>query len=49
LTLLNQVGAQLAVALENQRAAAEIEALKERLAEEKKYLEGEIPSFRPLR
>jgi formate hydrogenlyase transcriptional activator len=42
LTLLNHVGAQLAVALENHRAAAEIEALKERLAEEKKYLEGEI-------
>jgi formate hydrogenlyase transcriptional activator len=44
LTLLNQVGAQLAVALENHRAAAEIEVLKERLAEEKKYLEGEIRS-----
>jgi formate hydrogenlyase transcriptional activator len=42
LTLLNQVGAQLAVALENHRAAAEIEALKDRLAEEKKYLQGEI-------
>jgi formate hydrogenlyase transcriptional activator len=44
LTLLNQVAAQLAVALENHRAAAEIEALKQRLAEEKKYLEGEIRS-----
>ena len=44
LTLLNQVGVQLAVALENHRAAAEIEALKERLAEEKKYLEGKIDS-----
>jgi len=44
LTLLNQVGVQLAVALENNRAAAEIEALKERLDEEKKYLEGEIDS-----
>jgi formate hydrogenlyase transcriptional activator len=44
LALLNQVGAQLALALENHRAAAEIEALKERLAEEKKYLEGEIHS-----
>jgi formate hydrogenlyase transcriptional activator len=42
LTLLNQVAAQFAVALENHQAAAEIEALKERLTEEKKYLEGEI-------
>ncbi|HEY3974474.1 MAG TPA: sigma 54-interacting transcriptional regulator [Candidatus Sulfotelmatobacter sp.] len=41
LTLLNQVGAQFALALENHRAAAEIETLKERLADEKKYLEGE--------
>jgi len=44
LTLLNQVAAQLAVALENRRAAIEIEALKERLSEERKYLEGEIRS-----
>jgi formate hydrogenlyase transcriptional activator len=44
LALLNQVGAQLALALENHRAAAEIEALKERLADEKKYMEGEIHS-----
>jgi len=42
LTLLKQVAAQLAVSLENHRTAAEIEALKQRLAEEKKYLEGEI-------
>ena len=42
LTLLNQVAAQFAVALENYRAAAEIEGLKQRLTEEKKYLEGEI-------
>ena len=42
LTLLNQVAAQLGVALENHRAAMEIEALKERLAEEKKYLDGEV-------
>jgi formate hydrogenlyase transcriptional activator len=41
---LNQVASQFAVALENQRAAAEIEALKQRLAEEKAYLEGEIRS-----
>jgi len=44
LTLLNQVGAQLAVALENQRAASEIESLKERLEVEHKYLVGEIRS-----
>jgi len=44
LTLLNQVAAQLAVAVENQRAAAEIETLKQRLGEEKKYLEGESRS-----
>ena len=42
LTLLNQVAAQLAVALENHRAAAEIEALRQRLTEEKKHLQGEI-------
>ena len=44
LGLLNQVALQFALALENHRAAVEIEALKERLAEEKKYLEGEIDS-----
>jgi formate hydrogenlyase transcriptional activator len=44
LNLLNQVAAQFAIALENHNAAAEIEALKQRLAEEKKYLEGEIHS-----
>ena len=44
LTVLNQVAAQFAVALENQRAATEIEALSKRLAEERKYLEGEIRS-----
>lgn len=44
LTLLNQVAAQLAIALENHRAIAEIETLKKRLEEEKKYLEGEIHS-----
>jgi formate hydrogenlyase transcriptional activator len=42
LTLLSQVAAQFAIALENHRAAAEIEALKRRLDEERKYLEGEI-------
>jgi formate hydrogenlyase transcriptional activator len=44
LNLLNQVAAQFALALENHRAAAEIEALKQRLSEEKKYLEGEVHS-----
>jgi formate hydrogenlyase transcriptional activator len=44
LTLLNQVAAQFAIALENQRAALEIQALKQRLDEERKYLEGEIRS-----
>ena len=42
LTLLSQVAAQFAIALENHRASAEIEALKRRLDEERKYLEGEI-------
>lgn len=41
LSLLNQVAAQLGIALENSRAAAEIEGLKQRLKEERKYLEGE--------
>ena len=44
LDLLNQVATQLAIALENHRAAAEIQTLKERLAEEKKYLEGDLPA-----
>ena len=42
--LLEQVAAQLAIAIENRRAASEIEALKRRLGEERKYLEGEIRS-----
>jgi len=42
LGLLNQVAAQLALAIENHRAEAEIEALKRRLSEERKYLEGEV-------
>ena len=44
LTLLNQVAAQFAIALENQRAAAEIDALKQRLSAETKYLVGEFRS-----
>jgi formate hydrogenlyase transcriptional activator len=42
LTLLNQVAAQFAIALENQRAAVEIDALKRRLSTETKYLVGEF-------
>ncbi len=42
--LLNQIAAQFAVALENHRVAAEIEALKNRLTEEKRYLEEELSS-----
>jgi formate hydrogenlyase transcriptional activator len=42
--ILNQIAAQLAIALDNARAYREIQALKERLAEEKQYLEGEITS-----
>ena len=41
LTLLNQVAAQLAIALENARAAREVEQLRSRLQQEKRYLEGE--------
>jgi formate hydrogenlyase transcriptional activator len=41
LTLLNQVAAQLAIALENARAARELEQLKNRLGHERRYLEGE--------
>src|SRR5208283_4848635 len=48
LPLLNQVAMQLAIAIENQRAAIEIDALQQRLDEEKKYLEGETPSHGSL-
>ena len=44
LSLLNQVAAQLGIALENSRAAAEIEALKQRLNDERKYLQEESRS-----
>jgi formate hydrogenlyase transcriptional activator len=40
--ILNQIAAQLAIALDNARAYREIQVLKERLAEEKLYLEAEI-------
>jgi len=39
--LINQVATQLAVAIESRRTAAEIEQLKQRLGEERRYLEGE--------
>jgi formate hydrogenlyase transcriptional activator len=42
LELFNQIAAQIAVALENEHAYREIEQLKNRLAAEKQYLEGEI-------
>src|SRR5581483_10139998 len=42
--LLKQVGAQMATAVDNARAHREIKALKDRLAEEKLYLEDEIRS-----
>jgi len=41
LTLLNQVAAQLAIALENARSAREVQQLKQRLRQERHYLEGE--------
>jgi formate hydrogenlyase transcriptional activator len=41
LTLLNQVAAQLAIALENARAAREVEHLRNRLVQDKRHLEGE--------
>jgi formate hydrogenlyase transcriptional activator len=42
--VLNQIAAQLAIALDNARAYREIQALRDRLAEEKLYLEDEIRS-----
>jgi len=44
LAMLTQVATQFAIALENQRAAAEIDALKQRLSAETKYLLGEFRS-----
>ncbi len=41
LMLLNQVGAQLAIAMENARTAREVEQLRSRLEHEKQFLEGE--------
>jgi formate hydrogenlyase transcriptional activator len=42
--ILNQIAAQLAIALDNARAYREIQVLRDRLAEEKLYLEDEIRS-----
>ena len=41
LTLLNQVAAQLAIAIENARTAREVEQLRVRFDREKRFLEGE--------
>ncbi|HKI25610.1 MAG TPA: sigma 54-interacting transcriptional regulator [Candidatus Sulfotelmatobacter sp.] len=48
LNLLNQVAAQCAVAMENHRAAVEIEALKQRLDEEGRCLQGEFRAEAPF-
>jgi len=40
--LLKQIAAQLAIAVDNGRAYREIAQLKDKLAEEKRYLQGEI-------
>jgi formate hydrogenlyase transcriptional activator len=42
LTLLNQVAAQLAIAVENARATCEIEQLRSRWERETSYLKGEV-------
>jgi formate hydrogenlyase transcriptional activator len=44
LQLVNQVASQLAVSIENHRAALEIQQLKHRLGEERSYLQGEARS-----
>ena len=43
LDLLTQVATQLALAIENHRSAIELQQLRQRLGEERSYLEGEIP------
>jgi formate hydrogenlyase transcriptional activator len=43
-SLLKQIGAQMAIALDHARAYREIAELRDKLAEEKSYLEGEICS-----
>ena len=42
LTLLNQVAAQLAIALENVRTAHEVELLRNRLEQDQRHLQGDI-------
>ncbi len=42
--LLEQVAAHFAIAIEHRRVALEIETLKNRLGEERKYLEGAYPA-----
>jgi formate hydrogenlyase transcriptional activator len=42
LTLLKEVAAQFAVSLENHRTTTEIDALKQRLADERKFLESNV-------
>lgn len=44
LELLNQIAAQLAIALENARAVRELKQLRSQLEQEKRYLEGEAHS-----
>jgi len=44
LTLLNQVGSQIAIALENIRSAREIKRLKSQMELEKSYLSGKAPA-----
>jgi len=46
LTLLNQVAAQLAIAIENARTAREVEQLRKRLEHDKRHLEGD-PRAKP--
>jgi len=46
LTLLNQVAAQLAIAIENARTAREVEQLRKRLEYDKRHLEGD-PRAKP--
>ena len=48
LGLLNQVAAQFAIALENHRTAAEIEELKHRLSDERKFLAADSGSSGPF-
>ena len=43
LKLLSQVAAQLAIAIENHRTALEVQQLRQRLGEERQYLEGNPP------